>query len=105
LGDSGLARALDVIILDNPHGYLVEISSCFYYLSNFSSKADSHHDGGAGPTQGKTSSVSIEDLWPKIDSLRKAGHEGIFTTAPCSCLEALTSQPPLGARGVEKKNK
>jgi hypothetical protein len=46
------ASDLDVIILDNPHGDVIEISSSSCNLSIFSSKADSHHDEDMGPCLG-----------------------------------------------------
>jgi hypothetical protein len=44
--------ASDVIVLDTPRGYLIEVSSSSYGLSFFSLKAGSHHDEGAGPHPG-----------------------------------------------------
>jgi hypothetical protein len=41
----------------------------------FSSKDVSHHDEGTGAAHEESSSVSIGDLWPKIDNLDEAGHE------------------------------
>jgi hypothetical protein len=56
-------RASDVMILDNPHGDLVEISSISYGLSLFSSKAGSRHDVGVGAMPEGSSSISIGELW------------------------------------------
>jgi hypothetical protein len=45
---SSPVHASDVIILDTPHGYFIEISPSSYDLSLFSSKAGSNHYGGVG---------------------------------------------------------
>jgi hypothetical protein len=56
----------------HPLGDVVEVSSSSYNLSIFSLKASSQRDEGAGAAPRKSSSVSIGDLSPEIDSLREA---------------------------------
>jgi hypothetical protein len=73
--------ALDIIILGTPRGDLIDVSSSSYNLSIFSSKAGSHNDGGIGATRRESSSVSIGDLWPEVDSLCGAEREETFASA------------------------
>jgi hypothetical protein len=68
-------RVSDVIILDTPHGDLIAISSSSYKLSPFSSKAGFGHIVGVGAAPEKSSSVSIDDLWPGINSARGTNAE------------------------------
>jgi hypothetical protein len=90
-------QASDIVILDTPHGEFIEVSSSSYNLSLFSSKAGSHHEGGVVVVLRESSSVSVGDLWPEIDSLCEADCEGAFMAAMCSCPEASTSCLQLGA--------
>jgi hypothetical protein len=70
---SSRAQASDVIILDTPRGDLNELSSSSYGLSLFSSKAGSHAGEGVGAMPDGSSSVSIDELWPRIDQLDEVG--------------------------------
>jgi hypothetical protein len=65
--------------------------------------AGSDHDGGAVATPRESSSMSIGDLWPEIDSSSGADYEGAFTTATRNHLEVWTSCPLSGHRGIEEK--
>jgi hypothetical protein len=96
-------QASDVIILDTPHGDFIEISSSSYDLSLFSSMAGSDHDKGVVAALRKSSSVSIGDLWPKIDSSCGTDLDGAFTTATSRLLEASTSCLLSGVGGRRKE--
>jgi hypothetical protein len=74
--------------LDTLYDNCIEVSSSSYNLSLFSSKANYDHGGGAGATPRESSSMSIGNLWPEIDSSRGAEHKGAFTTVARSQLEA-----------------
>jgi hypothetical protein len=65
----GPSHASDIIILYTPRGDLSDLSSSSYGLSLFSSKAGSHPGGNVGPAVDRSASVSIGELWPKIDQL------------------------------------
>jgi hypothetical protein len=90
------------MILDTPHGDLVEISSSSYGLLLFSSKVGSRHDAGAGVIPGGSSSISIGELWPDIDKLHEAGHERTSMISMWS----LWGHPALhcqsGSRGLKR---
>jgi hypothetical protein len=90
------------MILDIPRGDLIESPSS-YGLSIFSSKDVSHHDEGTGAAHEESSSVSIGDLWPKIDNLDEAGHEGTFAAAPQSHREDPASHPRPSFSGSRKR--
>jgi hypothetical protein len=47
--------------------------------------------------------MSIGDLWPKINSSHGVDHEGAFGTATRNQLEASTSRPLSGVRGLKKR--
>jgi hypothetical protein len=64
---SGPARDLDVICLDTPSGE-VKVSSS-YDLSIFSLKIDAWFSEGGGNTPEGSSSVSIGELWAKMDMM------------------------------------
>jgi hypothetical protein len=98
-----LAWDSDVIILDTPHGDLIEISSSSFGLLLFCLKAGSHGDEGAGTTPRESSSVSLGDLCLEIDSLREADREDVSVTATCSGLEASILHPRPGARGLRRE--
>jgi hypothetical protein len=66
-------------------------------------KAGSRRDIGAGAALRDSSSMTIGDLWPEIDSLHEADCEGTFTTTTHSHLEASTSHPQLDARGSRRE--
>jgi hypothetical protein len=87
------------VVLDTPRGDLVEISSSSYGLSLFSSKVGSHHNEGAGATLGGSTSVSIGELWPDIDRLNEASHEGTSTFITWSPRMGPSSHPCVDFRG------
>jgi hypothetical protein len=90
--DSGPVWAPDIDILDTLHGEIIEIpSSSSYELSLFSSKVGSVHDAGGGVSPGDSSSFSIGDLWPEINSSK-----GGIVAMTCSSLGALSSRPLPG---------
>jgi hypothetical protein len=91
--------------LDTPHDVVIEISSSSYNLLLFSQKASSDHDGGAGASPRESSSVSIGDLWPEIDSSHDADYEGAFATTKHSHSEASTSRLVSYAGGLKEKIK
>jgi hypothetical protein len=92
-----------IIILDTPPGDLIEVSSSSYNLSIFSLKAGSHNDGGVGAALRESSSVIIRDLWPEIDSLGEAEHEGTSAATTRGCPEVLAPNPSPGTGGREEK--
>jgi hypothetical protein len=90
LSSFGLAQASDVIILDTPCGDFIEISSSSYDLSIFSSQSGSHRDEGAVATLRVSSSMSMGDAWPEVDTVHGVDHEDAFTTTTHDRLEAST---------------
>jgi hypothetical protein len=98
---SGPTRALNVMILDTPHGDLIEISSSLYGLSLFSMEVVSHHDAGVTATHRGSLSVSIGDLWLDIDKLDEAGHEGtsaVVMWGPEKIRTCILNQTPEGQK-------
>jgi hypothetical protein len=83
--------ASDIKTLNALHRDIIEIpSSSSYELSLFSSKAGSARGVGEGVALGGvSSSVSIGNLWPEIDSVEGVGHGGGTATTACDHLEAL----------------
>jgi hypothetical protein len=75
-------RELDIIVLDTPHGEVIEISSSSCNISIFSSKASYPHDKNTEATQGGSSSASIGELWPDINKLDEVAHEGASVWNP-----------------------
>jgi hypothetical protein len=62
-----LCASLDIIILDTSRGDLNDFSSNSYGLLLFSMKASSHPGKSTGSSG--SSSVSVGELWPRIDEL------------------------------------
>lgn len=71
------------------HGDIIEIPSRrSYELSLFSSKVGSSHGVGGVVARERSSSVSIGDLWPEIDSAEGVGGGDATATATRGHLEA-----------------
>jgi hypothetical protein len=99
---AGVSRALAshaVIVLNTPRGDFIEISSSSYELPIFSSKAGSQHNKGAVAVQRESSSVSVGNLWPEIDSLDEASRDGTSVTATRCHLRNSSFRLQLGSGG------
>jgi hypothetical protein len=90
--------------LDIARVEFIQILSSSYNLSVFSSKDGSYHDGGSVAALRESSSMSIGDLWPEVDSSCRANREGTFMTATHRQLEASSSHQ-LSGIGRSKKRK
>jgi hypothetical protein len=87
----------------HPCSDFIEISFSSYDLSIFSLKAGSHHDKGAIAVPRESSSISIGDAWPEVDSGHGVDHEDAFAIAVRYDLGASTLRPQSGTRGSKRK--
>jgi hypothetical protein len=81
-------------------------SSSSYELSLFFSKTNSADSVGGGVALGESSSVCIDDDWPKANTVVKSiRSEGALVTTDCGHLEALMSHhlPPRANKSKKGK--
>jgi hypothetical protein len=94
---------LDVNLLNAPRSDIIEILSSSYELLFFSLKDGSGHDVAAGAMREESSSVSIGDIWPEINSTGGTSYEGASMTVARGHLEVSMSHPLSGIGGLMKR--
>jgi hypothetical protein len=77
-------------------------SNSSYELSLFSSKVGSAHGAGRGVVPEMSSSVSIDGLWPEINSVEGVGARGATVTATRGHLGASSSRRLSGDETTAK---
>jgi hypothetical protein len=90
---------LDVICLDTPSGEVVEVYSS-YDLSVFSPKTDAQFSEGGGNAPEGSSSVSIRELWAKMDMMDEISRGGTSArNVPRNAHREWRSLPSVEATG------